>query len=229
MSSNLLYQFVRAPRSLDTETIDHIDSHLDGCDRCREDTRSIERLVEMGIGEYGDTKDETASPSLWRSIFRRQLVPVYSVLAVVIFVASVLIVKLEDTAPGEIARAISQADAERTGFNVLTLPNIVTTRSDLSTKSEPAKIPQSAGKSVLVSIEAVTFEDEDMVFSARIETDDGKTVWESRIVVAQLESGRLWLLIDQNALVSGFYKLSVIEREGESTATISASTFEIVR
>ncbi len=230
ISAKLLYQFVQTPGSLESETIDFVRSHLERCDQCQRDSVGIKQLLEIDVDGGTDAKEAERSPThSWWRFFRGRLVPAYAALAIILIAAAVFVVTSVDETSPLIARAVTQADAARSGYTMIALANYITTRgTDESAESKPTTIVGVNRKPVVVSLEAVTFEDEELSWRVVIAKGDGLTVWESDLDTAHLESGQIWLILDWEKLEPGVYQLSVLEQDGEYTATISTARFEIV-
>lgn len=229
ISSRLLCEYVQLPASLDSDTIDFIAAHIDRCDHCRQDAKVIERLSAINLDANDGAIDASrGSVGAWRSLFRRRLLPAYATVVLAAVVIALLFA-LDRTPSLLVARAVSPVDAEQSGHTVVALANSMAVRGDhTSGVPAPPVISKSDWAPVVLSIEVVTFEDEDMRYSARIEKAEGEAIWETDLDPALLESGRLWLLFDQVDLSTGTYRVSVIENEGLYEATISTATIEIV-
>ena len=228
ISSNLLYQFVQTPQALEPETIELINTHLSLCDRCQEDSANIKQLILID-SETDAAVEKHRRPSFWRKLFHKRLVPAYSILAVILIAAVALLFRQPDTSLLSFAQVVSQAAAEKSGYKIFTLENSITPRGDDASPSrELPVISKGVDKHMVLSIEAVTFEDEKMSYLARITSSDGTTVWESDLDKAYLESGTLWLILDHNDFEIGVFRLIVLEHEGDYQASISTGLFEVV-
>jgi hypothetical protein len=230
ISSHLLHQYIRSPGALEPETIDFVQEHFDRCDQCRQDAVGIEKLSDINIGDNNRGTDTgRGARDSRRSWFRPRLVPAYAMLAVVLITAVVVVQKMNDATSLLIAKAVSHADAQSAGLTVVALTNEATTRGD-DTKGEPAPqvISKKASQPAILSLEAVTFEYEDLSYSVQITSADGSTLWQSELTVEQLEAGKLWLILDQAAFDPGVYQITVIEHEDDYQATISTARIDIV-
>ena len=229
ISSRLLYQFLRTPNSLDSDTMDFINAHLDGCEQCQQDVSAIHQLSEIDI--VGDDRAPEIAPetfSFWRVLFRRRMLPAYAVLAAVVLVVVVLVSLSDETSPLLIARALTQSEAQRSGYTIVALAGGVTTRGgDVSEASAPVIVRGAEPQPVVLSLEAVTFEDEDMTYSVTITAADGSVMWQSALSVEQVESGRVWLMLDPEDIRPGVYQVSVVEHQRDYQAIVSTARFQI--
>jgi hypothetical protein len=230
ISSSLLFHFVRSPRSLDSETVDWVRTHLDRCGQCRQDAAFVKQ--QLGVGVEDDTsikKTPGRRPGFWHYVFRRHLVPVYTAVAVVAVVLILWIVSTDDGSLPTIAKVMSYDEAQRSGYPVVTLAAHMTTRGENPAAILPPVITESNERALVLTMEAVTFQDEEMSYGVQITGLDGNTIWQSDVTVDQLASGNLWLVVDRNDFESGIYRLSVLERQGDYRAPISTAHFEIKR
>jgi anti-sigma factor RsiW len=234
VSSLLLYQYVESLGSLDTETFDRVRSHVEQCDECRKDAAVIRELREMDSASGAATAAE-APPRRrgwrrgWRRVvFARRLAPVFAaVVALAVFAGAWLVLTGDGSLP-RVAEVVSHTKAAEAGYPIVALSNDTTTRGEeRSPAGAPAQIAGDGGRAVIVTLEAVTFADEEMVYGVEIEKAGGTPVWRSDVTPGQLESGGLWLVVDRDDLEPGIYQIRVVESQGDYRATVSTARFEI--
>jgi anti-sigma factor RsiW len=229
ISSTLLYQFIQSPQSLDADTIDLVRTHLDLCDRCQQDTTGISQLLGIEIEKPPATEEIPSRPTgFWGAIFRKRLVPAFTAAAAVIIILVAWIVSTNDGSLPSVARVISYEEARISGYTVVTLVNDITTRGENeSTEMTPTVISRSDARALILTLEAVTFGDEDVSYGVVVTGPDGNPVWQSDVTADQLESGSLWLIADRDDFKRGTYQISVVEQQGDYRATVSTARFEI--
>jgi hypothetical protein len=229
VSSGLLFQFVQKPRSLDSETMEFVNAHLDQCEHCRQDFFAIQELSDIDIAGTNPAAETAPEQfSFWRSLFRRRLLPVHAALAVVVLAVIVWLNMSDKTSPFEIARAVTKSEALSSGYSIVALSSSMTTRGDDALGTAAPEIDRTVKhEPIILNLEAVTFEDEDMTYSVTITAADGNVVWQSTLSVDQLESGKVWLIFDPKDMKPGSYQVSVVEHQSGYQATVSTAHFQI--
>jgi anti-sigma factor RsiW len=229
VSSTLLYHFVRSAQSLEPETIDFIRTHLDRCGQCRQDAAVVEQLLRIPV-ENGEFAPQAAPTRLgfWRAIYNRRLVAGFAAAVAVALLLVVWVSSWDAAHLPAIAKVVSQPQAEHSGYTVVALANDMTTRGGGAPGTTAAAVIAEDDRALVLTLEAVTFKDEELSFSALIKASDGGLIWQSDVAADQLDSGRLWLIMNRKHFDPGIYQISVVEHQGDYRATVSTARFEIV-
>lgn len=231
LSSRLLYEFVDDPGSLDNNTHEFIQEHLEKCPACKEDLQRIEELIHTPFKESAYDPAKKKPEKSFRSYFlNRRLLPAYSISAVLAALFIVFFVYPGIVLPPSYAvRAISDDLALESGYALHDLPTARITRSE---ERESFTVPEfsiSAPGNPVFRINVDTFEDEDVSYEAVIRTGGGETVWESAVEAELLKNGNLLLLIDKGSFEPGLYHIDVTEvAPGKHRMTISKTSFRFV-
>lgn len=228
LSSTLLYHFIQSPRSLDADTTVFVRTHLDLCDRCRQDAAAVRRLSNVEIENIPPIEEIPNRPAgFWRPVFRIRLIPAVAAAAIAILLVAWIVSMNVGSLP-LFARVVSHEEAQKSGYSVVNLINDITTRGDDEfAAGTPTVVIRSHTRGLVLTLEAVTFGDEDVSYGVVVTGLDGNSVWQSKVTADQLESGSLWLIVDGSDFEPGTYRITVFEQQDGIRTNVSTAHFEI--